>query len=97
MVIFHSAVQPSREAPFLRGQVSITDLDLMLYLSVCGRTLGQVAEFLQVTKPAANVYLSRLRERNFLQKHREADGLVYELSSTGKEFLRNVRERIGNL
>lgn len=83
------------EQPLLRGKVSITDFDLILFLAGKARSLNEIAGFLQVAPRAANVYLTRLRQRRFLSRRREAYVLVYFLSEYGKEFINQVRERIG--
>lgn len=80
---------------FVRGRVSITELEILIFLYQSPRTAKEINDHLQLGQyNAQGPYMTRLRDAGLVVSQRNGRFTEYRLSANGEELLVKLRDGI---
>lgn len=77
----------------LRDYVSITELEILMFLYTGKKRLTQISNLLSISRKATPVYLTRLRKRGIIKGERTVDS-IYWLTDKGMKIIDEVKSRL---
>jgi predicted transcriptional regulator len=79
----------------LRGNVSVTDIELLIALYQAPRTTMEINALLQLEKQNSHgPYTSRLRNKKLIVSERGGSYLTFKLSPEGVQFVEAIKNSI---
>ncbi len=78
----------------LRGKVSTTDLELLIFLYQAPRSSQDICKLLQVEVHGGGPYIQRLREKSLVTSDRDGVMAIYSLTEEGEWLVENLRNNI---